>query len=169
MANSIFINTGGGSSGGALPTAPKGQVLISQGDGVTPIFSNKPTFYTPTAPVDLRTWRISTENDGNLYFSGIFDDGTPSGKKVVIDPYGGGLSTIYGSLFALNGSVSAIFHSFVEQLFSALASSGAQGNVGNLAQIQDSTVNTPGAIVSVGGGTFHVLARWDGTNWKVIA
>jgi len=39
---------------------------------------------------------------------------------------------------------------------------------GSLANVSDSTVNTPGATVA-GGGTFHVLARYNGTAWIVVA
>ena len=39
--------------------------------------------------------------------------------------------------------------------------------VGAIANFNDSTVNTIGATIA-GGGTFHVLGRWNGTNWKVI-
>lgn len=42
------------------------------------------------------------------------------------------------------------------------------GALGMLACIMDSTVNTPGAIIA-GGGTFAVLAWYNGTNWTVIA
>lgn len=38
--------------------------------------------------------------------------------------------------------------------------------IGQLYNISDSTSATPGDIV-VGGGAFHILARWDGTNWIV--
>jgi hypothetical protein len=40
--------------------------------------------------------------------------------------------------------------------------------MGTLAGISDSTVNTPGSTVA-GGGANHVLARWNGTVWKVVA
>jgi hypothetical protein len=42
------------------------------------------------------------------------------------------------------------------------------GTEGQLAPVTDSTVNTWGATIS-GGGTFHVLAYCDGTNWSVSA
>ncbi len=39
--------------------------------------------------------------------------------------------------------------------------------VGTIACITDSTVNTMGAVVA-GGGSFTVLAWYNGTNWTVI-
>lgn len=39
---------------------------------------------------------------------------------------------------------------------------------GQLACISDSTVNTWGAVVA-GGGTYTVLAFYNGTSWTVIA
>lgn len=38
---------------------------------------------------------------------------------------------------------------------------------GTMAIITDSTVNTWGAVIS-GGGTFTVLALFNGTNWTVL-
>ena len=38
---------------------------------------------------------------------------------------------------------------------------------GSVACISDSTVNTWGSIIA-GGGTFTVLAFYNGTSWKVI-
>jgi len=40
--------------------------------------------------------------------------------------------------------------------------------VGALANISDSTVSTAGQVVA-GGGTHHVLARYNGTNWIVVS
>jgi hypothetical protein len=40
--------------------------------------------------------------------------------------------------------------------------------IGTIACITDSTVNTWGGVVA-GGGTFTVLAWFDGANWKVMA
>jgi len=38
---------------------------------------------------------------------------------------------------------------------------------GTLVNISDSTVNTPGSTIA-GGGTNHVLAKYNGTNWVVV-
>lgn len=39
--------------------------------------------------------------------------------------------------------------------------------IGQLYNISDSTTAVPGDIVT-GGGSFHVLARWTGTDWAVV-
>lgn len=49
--------------------------------------------------------------------------------------------------------------------FSALPSSPGRGSI---ACITDSTVNTWGAAVTVGGGVIPVLAWYTGANWSVI-
>lgn len=40
--------------------------------------------------------------------------------------------------------------------------------VGQFAIVSDSTTNTWGAAVTVGGGGFQVLVWWNGTNFTVI-
>src|SRR5580765_7461106 len=116
MASSIFVNVGGGSSsgGGALPTAPLGQVLISQGAGIPPIFSNKPILTTSSGPANQRSWRIGTENDGNLHFRLLDDAGNPGAPRVQIDPFGGGVATVNGGFGAVNGGITAKIHTFVD-------------------------------------------------------
>jgi hypothetical protein len=120
----LVVAGAGGGGGGSLPTAPIGQVLISQGVGTDPIFSMN---------VDVQ----------------------------------GSMSTL-GTI-----SAGAYFHCqhpwFIRMIGGPFASrnSQADGHVGNLMNFSDSTVNTPGGTV-VGGGTFSVLARWNGTNWIVI-
>jgi len=39
---------------------------------------------------------------------------------------------------------------------------------GMLAAVTDSTVNTFGTAITVGGGTYNVLAFYNGTNWVVV-
>jgi hypothetical protein len=108
------------SGGASLPTAPLGQVLISQGAGVAPIFSSQ--------------W-----NPGSAAYS-EFALTIPSG-------------TIRG--FKMHP-----YEKTVAQI-------GVGEFIGELANFSNSTVNTIGSNI-VGGGTNHVLGRWDGTNWKVI-
>lgn len=48
------------------------------------------------------------------------------------------------------------------------ASLPAAPPMGTLANISNSTTETPGSVAA-GGGAFHVLARWNGSAWKVIA
>jgi len=52
-----------------------------------------------------------------------------------------------------------------EVAFAALPTGAA---VGTLANVSDSTTATVGQTVA-GGGTNHVLARYNGTVWKVAA
>lgn len=39
---------------------------------------------------------------------------------------------------------------------------------GTIHVFNDSPTNTPGAVVPNGGGTFHVMVRWTGTQWVVV-
>jgi len=55
--------------------------------------------------------------------------------------------------------------SMTEQTFASLPASPA---VGTMANVSDSTVATVGGTVA-GGGSNHVLARWNGSIWKVVA
>jgi hypothetical protein len=120
---SVLPPTGGGGGGGTLPTAPLGQVLISQGAGVPAIFSN------------------------------------------VIDMPGGALAAEFG-ISAKQGVVETIFQKLIGRLYASVAS-GAEFP-GMIGQITDSPTNTPGAVVSAGGGAFSVVARWSGTQWVVV-
>ncbi len=70
------------------------------------------------------------------------------------------LKTPSGGTLATQGPLSV-----TEQAFASLPASPP---VGTLANISDSTVATVGSTVA-GGGTNHVLARWNGTAWKVVA
>jgi hypothetical protein len=42
------------------------------------------------------------------------------------------------------------------------------GAAGMIASISDSTVNSWGATIAIGGGPFTVLAWYNGSAWKVI-
>ena len=53
------------------------------------------------------------------------------------------------------------------RVFSALVTCES-GTEGMTAAVSDSTTNTWGAIIT-GGGSAHVLAYCDGTNWTVAA
>ena len=59
--------------------------------------------------------------------------------------------------------INSTAYALMPVVFSDLPTSPAAGMI---ACISDSTVNTWGAIV-VGGGTEHVLAFYNGTNWTV--
>ena len=116
ICHDAYKNTGGSSGGSSLPTAPLGQVLISQGDGIPSVYSPNPSVNYLGASSHMET-NISVVNTLRLQES-------PLGGKVGIAP-------------------------------------------GELANFSDSTVNTKGSVV-VGGGTNHILARWNGTNWLVV-
>jgi|SRR6187399_230805 len=170
MANSIFINVGsdssGGSGGGSLPTAPKGQVLVSQGAGIPPIFSSELLLRNPS-DVTGNNWKLNVDTGGNLLIRLFNDAGTfVGGRSINIDPYSATIASTAGGVQCANNGVSALVISFLARPF-ANAVAGAQGAIGNLVVVTDSTVNTSGSTVS-GGGTFTVLIRWDGTNWKVV-
>jgi hypothetical protein len=93
--------------------------------------------------------------------------GVPQQPYVELDPYLGGLSTAYGGFGALNGNISVKWLTPAQHTLAELMAV-ASNYVGNLATVQDSTTNTPGAAIA-GGGTFIVFARWNGTNWIVIS
>jgi hypothetical protein len=61
-----------------------------------------------------------------------------------------------------------VFCTYIAPIETTFAALPANPTVGALANISDSTVNTAGSTV-VGGGTNHVLARYNGTIWKVVA
>jgi hypothetical protein len=109
--------------GSPLPTAPLGQVLISQGAGVAPIFS---------AALNVSSIAIA---------DALFNQ---------------------FSLALPQGRVSA---SSIRPVPQSVA--GPDDTPGDLFNFTNSTVSAPGGIVT-GGGSFSVLARWDGTNYVVI-
>jgi hypothetical protein len=149
--------------GAALPTAPLGQVLVSRGDGIPPVFSE--TVLLRDIVGGNGGWRLGTLPSGNLDIRRISAAGLPENPHLEIDPYSGGFSTIYGGFNALNGNISVKWITPNQHTLAELMAVAA--TVGNLGTISDSTTNTPGAVIS-GGGTFNVLARWNGTNWIVI-
>ena len=50
----------------------------------------------------------------------------------------------------------------------AFAALPGSPTLGQIVCVTDSTVNTWGATITVGGGTYFVLAWWNGTNWTVV-
>ena len=157
----LLVAEGGGA---AMPTAPLGQVLSSQGDGVDPVFRPDVLLLSPTAN---QGWRVSVEAGGNLDIQRANADGTAGWPGLTMDPYTGGLSSIYGGFAALNGTVSAQQVVFVVLTYADALRLPGRGTVGTLMTISDSTTKTPGDVIA-GGGSFNVLARWNGTNWIVI-
>jgi hypothetical protein len=78
------------------------------------------------------------------------------------------MNTAYGGFAALNGYLQAKWLTPDAHPFANHMVSGSRSTIGNLATISDSTTKTPGAVIA-GGGTFNVLARWNGTDWVVVS
>jgi hypothetical protein len=112
---------------GGLPTAPTGQVLISQGAGVPPIFSATPVVTTIEANGSLLSRYVIYCAEGNIASSYAISPGERT-----------------------------------------VASQGPGDIRGRIISFNDSAVTAWGSVV-VGGGTHFVLARWDGTNWRVVS
>jgi hypothetical protein len=150
--------------GAALPTAPLGQVLSSQGDGVDPLFRPSVLLINPTGPPDQRRWELkSSGTDFVIDYQN--DAGISQGRKVYISAWNGSITLSAGASFEAGaGGVSAGFL----QLVSSTVAGQIHRNLGVLANLEDSTTNTPGAVIA-GGGSFNVLARWNGTNWIVVS
>jgi hypothetical protein len=154
--------------GATLPTAPLGQVLVSQGDGVAPVFRQDLLLVNPTALTTGSGWRFRVTPAGDLEIRKTNAAGVPETPRCEIDPWNGGFSSTYGGISINNASLNTKWLSLIAiDRLDAMAS-GAANTIGNLATIRDSTTNTPGAIIA-GGGTFNVLARWNGTNWIVVS
>lgn len=71
-----------------------------------------------------------------------------------------------GTVWASYSGVSATTQLNLTEL--PFASLPVTPTIGTLVNVSNSTVNTSGSTI-VGGGTFHVLGRWNGTNWIVVA
>ena len=150
-----------GSGGAALPTGAVGQVLISKGDGIDPAFSSVITLINYAGDPNLRRWEIKI-NGTDIQLDSQNDVGVSYGRPLTISLFNGGIQS-FGPIVA-GGSMGCQTIDIVERPFINLP---VGPGVGALANISDSTVNTIGATIA-GGGTFHVLARYNGTIWKVI-
>jgi hypothetical protein len=148
-------------AGGTLPTSPVGQVLVSQGAGVTPVFRSIVTLLDQSGAANLRRWELKIVG-GDLQIDSQNDAGVSYSRPVVISLFNGGIQ-LTGNVVTQN-QVGANSLNLSELPF---ANAPAGPNLGHLANFNNSTVNTFGAVIA-GGGTFHVLARWNGTNWICI-
>lgn len=135
----------------ALPTAPIGQVLISQGAGVDPVFSGSLAIANQLV-VGPASFAGTTFQAKQWYIE----------DQLIIDRNGGA-----NTLTLRNNSGTIVLGLQTQIVELAFASLATPPLMGTLANISDSTVNTIGSTVA-GGGTNHVLARWNGTVWKVI-
>jgi hypothetical protein len=145
-----------------LPSAPLGQILTSQGAGVDPLFSPIITLIDPAGSAGLKRWQIKVVGT-DLQIDSQNDAGVSYGRPVTISLFNGGIQ-IAGP-FVTQVSMSCLNIGINEVAFASLP---AGAGVGTLANISDCTVNTLGATAA-GGGTNHVLVRYNGTIWKVAA
>ncbi|HWP71217.1 MAG TPA: hypothetical protein VNM36_08955 [Gemmatimonadaceae bacterium] len=150
--------------GATLPTAPLGQVLSSQGDGADPVFLPHVLLINPTGPAGQRRWQISSTGT-DFVIDCQNDAGVSAGRKVYISAFNGGIALSPGASFDATGG--GVIGGFLRLVPSTVAGHNGHRVLGMLVNIEDSTVNTPGAVIA-GGGTFGVLARWNGSNWIVI-
>jgi len=148
----------------ALPTAPLGQVLSSQGAGADPAFRPNLLLINPTGPPDQRRWQISSTGT-DLVIDCQNEAGSSLGRKVYISTFNGGISLSPGASFDATGG--GVQGGYLQPVLGTVAAHTGHRVLGRLVNIEDSMVNTPGAVI-VGGGTFGVLARWNGSNWIVI-
>src|ERR1035441_739906 len=76
------------------------------------------------------------------------------------------ITTDSGAMYRYDGSNWNLTNLFPQSyLFAALP--GAPG-IGQMAVVVDSTVNTWGTAITVGGGLLKVLAWFNGSGWAVI-
>jgi len=161
---------GSPSGGGSLPTAALGQVLVSQGAGVAPVFSDDVVLNSAnpgiiiidnSQPADQRRWHLWPMAGGYFNFDCENDAGVLISRIVYLNRSTGQLVT--------NQAISCPVIVIQNRIdLGEVPVNGVNGQgVGAIANFSDSTVNTIGAIIA-GGGTNHVLGRWNGTNWKVI-
>jgi hypothetical protein len=96
----------------------------------------------------------------------IFTPGTPFINIDGIFITGGFRTAGSGAeIWAPGGKMLTTQYAFQDVLYASVVG-GA--DLGNIMTIRDSTTNVWGANITVGGGTFSVLARWNGTNWTVV-
>ena len=154
-----------GEGGAALPTAPLGQVLSSQGDGADPVFLPHVLLISPTGPPGQRRWQISSSGT-DFVIDCQNDAGASLGRKVYISAFNGGISLSPGASFDATGG--GLQGGYLHPVASTVAAHTGHRVLGRLVTIEDSMTSTAGAVIA-GGGTFNVLARWNGTNWIVVS
>jgi len=148
--------------GATLPTAPIWQVLTAQGVGVPPVFRSSVILRNQAN--DLQ-WELRA--DGSDF---IIDCQTPAGvtignRRIYVSAFNGNLSL--GSSISNFEAGDGMHGYFVGLQPAPVSGHNGHKQIGAVVNISDSSTNTPGAVI-VGGGSFGVLARWNGTNWIVI-
>lgn len=173
----VTVSKAVASGGGTLPTDTVGKALISQGAGVNPIFSKdvvlsgvgsgQVALVNESLGANNRRYAINA-NSGALRFTPQTDAGLDVGNVTTIDRNGQINCTIIqadiavGNLRLAIGAGNALFRMTPRTVATV---TGMQA--GDLCNFSDSSSNTPGASLA-GGGSFSVLARYNGTNWIVI-
>lgn len=153
----------------ASPTVTCSKAVAGSGGGVSlPLVLSSAVQKEPgivlidqSQPANQKRWRIWPMTGGYLNFDIENDDGSLVNRIYISRSSAGLVSNTTIQAIEANIQRDLIL---VEVPFSSLVSIVA---VGALANISDSTVNTIGATIA-GGGTNHVLARYNGTIWKVI-
>ena len=120
------------------------------------------TFIDTNGSPGLRRWQIRI-NGYDLEIDSQNDAGVSYGRPVRISLFNGGIHT-YGAIVSAVAGVGGNWMVLYERTVAALPTGES---VGTLANVSDSTVTTDGAVVS-GGGTNHVLVRFDGTSWRCV-
>lgn len=108
-----------------------------------------------------------SSNEGNLAL--VTDSPSPTYGYILT--VGGGTNIVLayctGTYWIVCGGV-AIVPFYLQIIASTYAGLPGSPSQGDIATITDSTVNTWGASVTVGGGSHKVLVWYNGTNWTCI-
>jgi len=145
-----------------LPTAPLHQVLTAQGVGVPPIFRSSVILRNQANDTQ---WELRADGSDFIIDCQNAAGVTIGQRRLYISAYNGTL-TLGANISNVEPGDGMHAH-FVHLTADVLAGHNNHKQVGSLVTISDSTTATPGAVV-VGGGSFNVLARWNGSNFIVI-
>jgi hypothetical protein len=150
-------------AGADLPTAPIWQVLTAQGAGVAPVFRSSVILRNQAGDVQ---WELRADGPDFILDCQTAAGITVGNRRLSVSAFNGNL-TLGASIS--NFEAGDGMHAWFLGLASApLAQHNFHRQLGNLVTIDDSTTNTPGAVIT-GGGSLNVLARWNGTNWIVVS
>jgi len=150
----VMSGVGGSSGGGGLTEIPEPLVLSGTATQASLILIHE------SAASDNRRWKIGCLDPNYLTFDQETDAGAHQSRMFYFTRNGGAQ---FMATLGVAGILTTPQLSMGERPFAAVVPSG----VGDLVNFLDSTVNTIGSTIA-GGGSFHVLGRWNGTIWKVI-